>query len=170
MSKSKVNIVYFTLVVLCTSGINLFAQHSIDKAIKKYNSGSIPYIYVDELKLKLENTDKLVLLDTRSFEEFEVSRLKGAVWVGYKTFDKTKLKGIDRNSEIIVYCSVGVRSEKIGERLKALGFKNIKNLYGGVFLWVNKGYPVYKNEHLTEEIHSFNNRWEKYINNGIKVN
>lgn len=170
MTKTKFNILYFTLIVFCTSAFGVFAQNSIDNAIKKYNSGSIPYIYVDELKSKLESNDSLVLLDTRSFEEYEVSFLKNAIWIGYKEFDKDNVKSIDKNAEIIVYCSVGVRSEKIGEELKSLGFENIKNLYGGIFLWVNKGYPVYINGAQTEKIHSYNKRWEKYITAGKKVN
>lgn len=146
------------------------AQNSINQTIERYNSGSIPYISIDELKLKLEDKDSLVLLDTRSFEEYTVSHLKNAVWVGFKKFEDHKLNNIKRGSKIIVYCSVGVRSEKVGEKIKALGYYNIKNLYGGIFLWVNKGYPIYKNGSPTEEIHTYNNRWEKYVNNGIKVN
>ena len=40
---------------------------------------------------------------------------------------------------IIVYCSIGVRSEDIGEKLKELGYTKILNLYGGIFDWKNKG-------------------------------
>jgi rhodanese-related sulfurtransferase len=29
----------------------------------------------------------------------------------------------DKNTNIIVYCSIGVRSEQIGEKLKKLGYK-----------------------------------------------
>jgi len=161
---------YFKLMLLCSSGLSVLAQNSINDAIKKYNSGSIPYIHADELKTQLEKNDSLILFDTRSFKEYQVSYLKNAVWIGYKKFNEDNVKNIDKNAEIIVYCSVGVRSEKIGEELKALGFANIKNLYGGIFSWINKGYPVYKDGKQTEKIHTYNKRWEKYITTGKKVN
>jgi len=157
-------------MLICSSGLSILAQNSINDAIKKYNSGSIPYIHVEELKLQLQHNNGLILLDTRSFEEYEVSYLKNALWIGYKNFNIDKVKNIDKNAKIVVYCSVGVRSEKIGEKLKALGFTNIKNLYGGIFSWINKGYPIYKNGKRTEKIHTYNKRWEKYITTGKKVN
>ncbi len=146
------------------------AQNSIDEALQKYNSGSISYISVEQLKAKVVNDENFVLFDTRSKEEYEVSHLKNAIWIGYKKFDRNRVQNIDKDSRIIVYCSVGVRSEKIGEQLKSMGFRNIKNLYGGIFLWVNKGYPVYLEGNQTEEIHTYNKRWEKYITAGKKVN
>lgn len=159
----------FFLLILTVS-LNVSAQESIEDAIQKYNSGSISYISVEELKAKLFDGENLLLLDTRSKEEYEVSHLKNAIWIGYKKFDKDKVKNIDKDSKIIVYCSVGVRSEKIGEKLKALEFDNIQNLYGGIFEWINSGYPIYKNEKLTTKIHTFNKRWEQYIKQGEKVN
>ena len=47
------------------------------------------------------------------------------------------------------------RSEKIGKKLKKLGFKNVVNLYGGIFEWVNSGYPVYDSKGETEKIHPY---------------
>lgn len=158
------------LLLVLNASINVFGQNSIDEAIDKYNSGSIPYIYVSELKTELESNENLILLDTRTKEEYEVSHLKDAIWIGYKDFNKDFMKNIDENAEIIVYCSVGVRSEKIGEELKVLGYQNIRNLYGGIFLWMNEGYPIYNNGMRTQDIHTYNKRWENYITNGKKVN
>lgn len=170
MSKLNYNIVSFLLVVFCSAGLNVSAQTPIDEAIQKYNSGSISYISVNELKTELEQGKELVMLDTRSKEEFEVSHLQNAYWIGYKSFDDKNVNDFDKNSVIIVYCSVGVRSEKIGEKLTEIGFQNIRNLYGGIFKWVNEGNPVFKSGEPTQNIHTYNNRWEKYIEQGIKVN
>lgn len=158
------------LFVVLNASINVCGQNTIDEAIEKYNSGTIPYILVEELQSELAENEKIVLLDTRSREEYEVSHLKNAKWIGYKKFDEQNLQDIDNNAEIVVYCSVGVRSEKIGEELKDLGFKNIRNLYGGIFLWTNKGHPIYKDGKQTDEIHTYNKRWESYITKGKKIN
>jgi len=66
---------------------------------------------------------------------------------------------------------LGIRSEKIGKKLKKLGFTHIKNLYGGIFEWKNEHYPIVDMEgHETDSIHTFTKRWANYLTNGIKVN
>lgn len=140
-----------------------FSQNSIYEAIKTYNTGSIEYIRTNELKQKLEKGESLYLLDTRAKQEYEISHFKDAIWVGYKSFEESKVKNLDRNTLVVVYCSIGVRSEQIGEKLKELGFTNIKNLYGGIFDWSNKGYPIYQNKEETDTVHGFNKFWSKFL-------
>jgi len=70
----------------------------------------------------------------------------------------------------VVYCSIGVRSEDIGEKLMDAGYNNVTNLYGGIFEWKNKGNQVYDtlgNE--TERVHAFNKHWGKLLSKGEKV-
>jgi rhodanese-related sulfurtransferase len=45
--------------------------------------------------------------------------------VGFNYFNSKKVEAAvkDKNTNIIVYCSIGVRSEQIGEKLKKLGYK-----------------------------------------------
>ena len=54
---------------------------SIDSLLKKYNKHSVPYISVQELAMNYED---YIVLDTRKKEEFEVSHLPNAIWVGEK--------------------------------------------------------------------------------------
>ena len=77
---------------------------------------------------------------------------------------------LPKDTPIIVYCSVGFRSEKTTEHLLALGFTNVKNLYGGIFEWSNAGQPmVDSNENSTTKIHAYNKKWGTWINRGEKV-
>ncbi len=77
---------------------------------------------------------------------------------------------LNKDSPIIVYCSVGYRSERVGEKLKSAGFKNVKNLYGGIFQWVNEGHPVVnKKDHWTDSVHTYNKNWSQWLTKGIKV-
>lgn len=145
-----------------------FSQKRLEKTLKRFNNESVPYTYVTELA---EN-EKALLLDARESEEFEVSHLKDAIWVGHKTFEIDSLLRIipDRNTEIVVYCSIGVRSEKIGDRLLKAGYSNVKNLYGGIFEWKNNGYPVFDNDNQeTQKIHAFSKYWGKLLTQGEKV-
>ena len=80
------------------------------------------------------------------------------------------LKNIQKNSRIIVYCSVGYRSERIGEQLLANGYSNVTNLYGGIFEWVNSDYPVVDTNNVkTNKVHAYSKLWGKWLKNGEKV-
>ena len=142
-------------------------KKKLERTLKLLNSGSVPYIYVNEL----ESAQGKIILDTRKREEYEVSHLKDAIWVGYKEFQKDSVisKITDKNSPIVVYCSIGVRSEDIGEKLQKAGFTKVQNLYGGIFEWKNQGNTVYKNTVETDSVHTFNKQWGKLLNSGIKV-
>jgi len=159
----------FPIVVSLAFATSLFGQKSIDKTLKKLNSESVPYIHVSELNL----SDESILLDTRKEVEYEVSHLKNAFWVGYEEFDEEKVSAqiVDKDAPIVVYCSIGVRSEDIGERLQKAGYTNVKNLYGGIFEWKNQGKAVYNtNTKETDSVHTFDKEWGKLLQKGIKVN
>ncbi|WP_422083380.1 rhodanese-like domain-containing protein [Ulvibacterium sp.] len=147
---------------------NTMGQSKLDRTLKKLNTESIPYISLKEAA----HTDSVLYLDTRKKQEYDVSHLQNAIWVGYEMFDARDVqdKIPDKNAEIIVYCSIGVRSEDIGEKLVKLGYPNVKNLYGGIFEWKNKGYPVYDDQGKeTEKVHAFDEHWGKLLKAGEKV-
>ncbi|MFT6370341.1 MAG: rhodanese-related sulfurtransferase [Maribacter sp.] len=111
-------------------------------------------------------------MDTRKKEEYDISHLNNAIWVGDKAFEPNLvLEQIpDKEKSIIVYCSIGVRSEDIGEKLLALGYKDVKNLYGGIFQWKNKNGAIYNNkEQPTDSVHAFSKYWGKLLLKGVKV-
>ncbi|MGB1217465.1 MAG: rhodanese-like domain-containing protein [Saprospiraceae bacterium] len=124
---------------------------------------SVPTISVEELsKQGLEN---FLLLDARGKKEFETSHIQGAEYAGFWDFDLRNWKNVDKEQPIVVYCSVGYRSEKIGEKFKKAGFKNVYNLYGSIFEWINQGNPIEKNGTETKEIHTYNKKWSQWVNN-----
>jgi rhodanese-related sulfurtransferase len=148
--------------------INSFSQNTIPEVLKKHNKNTVNYIAVDELALQ----KNYILLDTRELKEFNVSHIENAICVGYDKFDSKKIKETLRNQEatIIVYCSIGIRSETIGQKLLKLGYKNVYNLYGGIFEWKNQGHEVVdNNQKPTENVHAFSKEWSKYLLKGIKV-
>ena len=158
----------FTLCFLVLIHFSTLGQRKLDNAISSLNSGSVPYVDIFEVFEK----DSIVFLDTRTINEYEVSHLKDALWVGYSSFDGQKLQESipSKNTPIVVYCSIGVRSEDIGEKLLNLGYLNVKNLYGGIFKWKNSGYPVVDSEgKVTEKVHAFDKLWGKLLTKGQKV-
>jgi rhodanese-related sulfurtransferase len=112
------------------------------------------------------------LLDSRENREFEVSHLKDASYVGYDSFNiMTVLELVpDKQDTIIVYCSLGIRSEDIGEKIQDAGYTHVYNLYGGIFEWKNKDKLVYTGQDIvTEEVHAFSIDWSKWLYKGIKI-
>ena len=132
MKYLKLIVAYSLLLTSC-----VFGQAKLDwpkVKSEKYNnrlnfllSGSVPFIEVADLKLK----EDAVILDTRAKEEYDVSRIPGAIYVG-PDFDQQAIQALELgNSELVVYCSVGYRSEKYGEKLIQAGHTKVYNLYGG---------------------------------------
>ena len=147
---------------LCT-----LAQNSIPAVLKKYNKESVPYIKTTDL----EKT-KYIILDSREHNEYLVSHIPNAIFVGFDDFKTKKVSALikNRNTPIVVYCSIGVRSEQIGEKLQKLGYTNVYNLYGGIFEYKNKGGKVVnvKNKE-TDSVHAFSKQWGVYLTKGIKI-
>lgn len=158
---------FFLFLLFLFSFPLLFGQRTIEKTLEKLNKNSIPYISVEAL-ISEKNT---IVLDTREEKEFNVSHLKNAIWVGYHNFNLDALVIENKNTPIVVYCSIGVRSEDIGEKLLANGFTNVKNLYGGIFKWVENDYPIFDAEgNSTNRVYTFTKYWGKLLTKGEKVN
>ncbi|MFN3849112.1 MAG: rhodanese-like domain-containing protein [Spirosomataceae bacterium] len=140
---------------------------AFDTLLQTMVSKDVPTISCAELK---KSSTKPILLDTRAKREFEVSHIQNARWVGYDEFKIESVKDISKDAPIVVYCSIGVRSGKIGEKLQKAGYTNVKNLYGSIFEWVNQGNAVYDiNEKPTKKIHGYSRTWGIWVKKGEKV-
>jgi rhodanese-related sulfurtransferase len=164
----KVIIFLSLLLGLSLSGIS---QSKIDKTLERYNSNSVEYISVEELVQLKTAHPNVKLLDAREPSEYSISHIQDAIYAGYDDFTLEAIQDkISKNDTIVVYCSIGVRSENIGEELQDAGYQHVFNLYGGIFDWFNKGHKVfYQSEKPTERIHSYNRFWGKYLERGQKV-
>ena len=157
---------YLVIILISISG---FSQESLDDLLKRHNKNNVPYVTVQELAMPGTNAK---LLDAREHIEYEVSHLKGALSVGYDNFQLKKIKKDIPNKDepIIVYCSLGIRSETIAAKLRKAGYTNVRNLYGGIFEWKNKDFTVYNSEEkITDSIHTFSKEWSKWLKKGDKV-
>lgn len=158
----------FTTTIALLFIITASQAQSIDDALKKYNKNSVDYITVNDLN---ENYENFIILDTRKKEEFDISHLPGAIFVGdkqdYNTFLATQP---DKSKPIVVYCSIGVRSEDCGETMSNENFTNVKNLYGGIFMWKDAGFKIVDNENKpTQTVHVYSKEWAQYLKTGKKV-
>ena len=136
---------------------------AFDKELTRLLSFSVPTIGVRELK---DIQNEVYIFDAREEEEYRTSHIEGARYLGYKKFEKQNLADVPKNAKVVLYCSVGYRSEKIGERLLKMGFTDVNNLYGSIFEWVNQGYPIVGPDgEPTRKVHTYNSKWSQWIVN-----
>jgi rhodanese-related sulfurtransferase len=129
---------------------------------------TVPTVPAADLARELRQPVPPLLLDVRTPAEFRVSHLAGARFVNFDTIATEQFAGLSRTQPVVVY-SVGLRSERLGERLHALGFKQVRNLYGGLFEWVNEGNPVVNAAGATDAVHPYSTFWGSWLRRGRKA-
>jgi UPF0176 protein len=90
-----------------------------------------------ELQDKLNNNEDIVLLDTRNEYEVRLGTFEDAVDLNLDSFRDfpNKIMSLDqkmKNKEIVMFCTGGVRCEKASALMLKNGFKNVKQIDGGV--------------------------------------
>ena len=91
-------------------------------------------ITVQELKQKLDQGEKLVLIDVREPWGYNIAKISGAQLIPLGTL-ASEYKKLDPNAEIVMHCHMGMRSMDATQFLLQQGFKNVKNLTGGINAW-----------------------------------
>jgi len=135
-----------------------------DKTVDELISYTVPTISVSQIK----NWEKesYIFLDAREKSEYNISHIPDAKYIGYDHLNHTLIDELPKDRTIVLYCSVGYRSEKVGEILQSKGFSEVYNLYGSIFEWVNQGNPVVdKMNQPTNKIHTYNKSWSKWMLN-----
>ncbi len=147
-----------------------FTEQEFNEMADQMAKGPVADMTVEELQQQLERGRPIFLLDTREQEEFDASHLASARWVGYDDFDLKKLNDLPKDALVVTYCSVGYRSERIGEKLQKAGFQNVRNLKGGIFDWTNNGFPMVNNQNMpTQKVHGYNEKWGRWVKRGEVV-
>lgn len=93
-----------------------------------------------ELKEKMAKGG-VVLLDVRENDEVANCKIPESIHIPLAEVG-TRFKELDPQKEIVVYCAAGVRSARASKILDNAGFKNVKNLKGGIGRWMASGGTV----------------------------
>lgn len=113
----------------------------------------VPVITCEQLKLMQQSSRGVVVLDIRSREEYNTSHIINAFWIGFDDFSIERIWAVDRNKTVVVYGSNGEQSEQIAQKLYRYGFKDVRNLYSGIFEWMYEGGKlVDQNSNPTEKV------------------
>jgi NADPH-dependent 2,4-dienoyl-CoA reductase/sulfur reductase-like enzyme/rhodanese-related sulfurtransferase len=97
--------------------------------------GKLKWVEASEVREKMRNSgESFQVLDVREEDEVEKKRIPGSVWVPLREL-KERLQALDKSKEIAVHCESGLRSYKACLKLEHEGFKNVKNIDGGLLCW-----------------------------------
>lgn len=87
-----------------------------------------------ELKARMDRRQTPALLDVRDDWETKLCRLENATHIPVEEIE-VRVDELNPDDELVVYCHQGVRSAAVAEYLRRQGFKNVKNLAGGLDAW-----------------------------------
>ena len=132
---------FFLVVLVILLSFQSCKDYSKDIVAK----GQIELITPQQVYDAVYSEDSVQLIDVRTPDEFKVSHLKGAQNICVTSEDfKEKVKTLDKNKPVYVYCRKGGRSAEAAEQLKELGFTKIYDMDGGILLWEEKKLEVSK--------------------------
>jgi rhodanese-related sulfurtransferase len=96
-------------------------------------------ISIEEVHSRMEAGEKLNLVDMREPAENAEFNIGGILHpLGkIRDFEIDELEGL-KDQEVICYCRSGNRSGQGAMMLESMGFKNVKNLVGGMLAWQAK--------------------------------
>lgn len=87
-----------------------------------------------ELKKELSEGKDLLVVDVRTPQEVALGRLESCVHIPLQDL-ASRMDELDREKDIVVYCKSGGRSRRAIEMLQTHGYKNLRNLTGGITAW-----------------------------------
>ena len=129
-------------VAPCVKADEVGKLKAIEELVKDAHEG-VKCMDVDELKKRIKENNKLVLLDVRTQKEYEAAHIKGSAWVerGIAEFVLVRTLPVP-DAEIVVYCKMGHRAGLVTKALKSAGYTNVVSLEGGLDEWMRKGNTV----------------------------
>ncbi|MBS4064416.1 MAG: rhodanese-related sulfurtransferase [Chitinophagaceae bacterium] len=111
-----------------------------DPAFDMANKGR--YVNAEQFN-QLTNDPDTVVIDMRNHYEYEVGHFENAIEIPSDTFREqlpmaVNMMEADKNKNIIMYCTGGIRCEKASAYMLHRGFKNVFHLEGGIINYVNQ--------------------------------
>ena len=91
-------------------------------------------ISTNELKEELDNRDKQ-FIDVRTQGEFKANHIRGFENIPLHRLSEKANKKLSQDTEVIVICQSGMRSQRASKVLKKMGFTKVTNVKGGMSAW-----------------------------------
>lgn len=96
-----------------------------------------------EFAAKMKTIPTAPLIDVRTPDEFSEGHLQNAKNIDWNSdnFDN-QIVALDKSRPVFVYCLSGNRSRAAADRMRAVGFKEVYEMQGGITKWKNAGLPI----------------------------
>jgi rhodanese-related sulfurtransferase len=99
----------------------------------------------DELRLKLDRGDPVILVEALPAKYYAAKHLPGALNIPHDSVDALAPDLLpDKTAQVVVYCASASckNSEIAAERLIQLGYTNVRDYHEGKADWIEAGLPV----------------------------
>lgn len=113
--------------------------HKTAKQLIAEAKDQVSEISVDQLKSLDLAEDKVVLVDVREQNEWNLGHIPGAIHIGRGILESNIEQRVDRERRVVLYCQSGNRSALAGVTLKAMGYNSVESLAGGWKQWTESG-------------------------------
>ena len=95
-------------------------------------------ITMDKAVEMMESESNYIILDVRTFEEYNERHIPGAICVPNESIGTEPIDELPQKDQLIlVYCRSGRRSKEAAEKLAAMGYSNIYE-FGGILDWTGE--------------------------------
>ncbi len=102
-------------------------------------SDGVTQVSVHDLRGMVKRREKMTLVDVRSAGEYANGHIEGAVNIPSPDL-RTKYRGLKKDRPILLICGTGYRSSLGASLLKRRGFKDVRNVAGGMTGYTAAGY------------------------------
>jgi rhodanese-related sulfurtransferase len=133
----KLSLIFTVFILLATSFV-------VKGQITEKQKSVIYDVNVEQFN-KLASSDKGIVLDVRTPEEWEEGVILNATKMNY--YDDNfadQIDALDKNTPVFVYCKRGGRSSGAAKVLEEKGFTKVFNLLGGITAWKEQGLKIEK--------------------------
>eukprot|EP01083_Nonionella_stella_P090336 252386_1 len=127
----------------------------------------------EQLKDNADSSSRVIILDIREEYEYNISNIQNAVRVPPKATPEDIINIVQNEQNVCIhtnedtnqlqtvdiycYCSVGYRSSIVAQKLQKYGVRNVHNVSGSIFKWVNEERPIVDNAgHKVDKVHTYN--------------
>lgn len=140
------------------------AFYIYDQGIYTFLSPHVVRLESEEAKDLLNEKD-LLILDAREDEEFRTSHLQGALH-----YDPAILDTIPKNQALLIYCTIGVRSNREAQKASEKGFQQIYEMKDGIIGWANASFQLIDQDgQTTDSVHTYNKSFSPLLKKGTAV-
>ena len=95
------------------------------------------------VKKRLDNREKLILVDVREDSEWARGHLPGATHLGKGVIERDIERAFpDKDAPLVLYCGGGYRSALAADSLLKMGYSDVTSMDGGWRAWTEAGYPT----------------------------